>query len=99
MIAFEQRPAPAFDGDTFVPERDQKRLTLQHCRVLALMRDGQWRSLGEIRAVTGDPEASVSARLRDLRKPKFGGHTVNRKFICKGLWVYQVIARPELVLT
>lgn len=67
------------DGDTYVPELDRARLGAQAQRVLDLMGDGQWRTLGEISAATGDPEASCSARLRDLRKPLVGGHHVDRR--------------------
>jgi hypothetical protein len=90
---------PLRDGATYDHQRDGERLHKQHNRVLALMRDQAWRTLSEISDATGDPPASVSARLRDLRKPKFGAHTVERKYIGDGLFVYRVIARPELVLT
>jgi hypothetical protein len=67
------------DGDTYVPELDRARLGAQAQRVLDLMNDGTWRTLGEISTATGDPEASCSARLRDLRKPMVGGHQVDRR--------------------
>ena len=82
------------DGVTYDRERDQVRLNSQQAKVYALMRDSCWRTLQEISRLTGEPETSVSARLRDLRKPKFGGHTVNRKYIERGLWRYQLIVRP-----
>jgi hypothetical protein len=50
----------------------------QLVRVREAMRDGKWRSLAEIAEITGDPEASVSARLRQLRTPKAGLWTVKR---------------------
>lgn len=87
-----------FDGATFDSQRDGARLTNQHHRVLALMRDGKWRTLAEISLYTRDPESSVSARLRDLRKPKFGGHTVEREYVQSGLHRYRVLVRPELRL-
>jgi len=62
------------------------------------MRDGEWRTLGEISEATGHPEASVSARLRDFRKPRFGGHTVNRrrgKWVGGSWWEYQLLALME----
>ena len=67
-----------FDGVTVVPELDRERLMGQLAHVLALMSDGEWRTLKEI---AGDKysEAGVSARLRDLRKPRFGGYTVDRR--------------------
>lgn len=68
-----------FDGKTFSPEFDQERLRGQSLRVFGLMRDGQWRTLEEIHFETGDPTASISARLRDYRKEKFGSHIVERR--------------------
>lgn len=81
---------PHRDGETYVHERDARRLAGQHCRVLALMRDGRWRSLSDIAEQTGDPEASVSARLRDLRKPRFGGFIVEREYVARGLFRYRL---------
>lgn len=81
---------PRFDGATFDQERDGARLASQHNRILALMRDGVWRSLAEIAQRTGDPEASVSARLRDLRKDKWGAHGVDRQYVARGQWTYRV---------
>jgi hypothetical protein len=68
-----------FDGATYSAEFDCERLTGQQRRVYCLMRDGEWRTLGEISFATGDPQASVSARLRDLRKERNGSHLVERR--------------------
>jgi len=82
-----------FDGETFDAERDGSRLKHQLEAVRTLMLDGEWRTLSEISKLTKDyPEASVSARLRDLRKAKFGGFTVDREYVEKGLWRYRVTA-------
>lgn len=81
---------PAFDGETFDREQDQARLRGSLERVSALMRDGHWRTLGEIQAHTGGSEAGISARLRDLRKQKFGAHQVDRRRRYGGLWEYRV---------
>jgi hypothetical protein len=75
-------------GSTFNPERDAKRLNAQTQRVHDLMIDGNWRGLAQIAAATGDPEASVSARLRDLRR---FGFTVERRYIANGLWEYRTV--------
>jgi len=72
-------PIVDHDGATYDAELDRGRLNRQTRRVLELMLDGHWRTLAEIAASTGDPEASVSARLRDLRKEKFGAYTVKRR--------------------
>lgn len=70
---------PRFDGAAFDPALDQARLTKQLGRVFDLMRDGCWRTLREISAGTGDPESSISAQLRHLRKPRFGSYTVQKR--------------------
>ena len=90
-ISFEPQRAARFDGATFDQGRDGSRLTAQFNRVLDLMRDGQWRTLEQIAAATGDPAPSVSARLRDMRKPRFGSHAVNRRYVRRGLFEYQVV--------
>jgi hypothetical protein len=72
-------PAPSFAGDTYVPQLDRARLGEQLQRVLDVVSDGQWRTPEELEAATGDRWASISARLRDLRKPRFGGHDVQRQ--------------------
>jgi hypothetical protein len=80
-----------FDGSDYVPERDDARLSSQLKRVFNVMKDGGWRSLETISLSTGDPEPSVSAQLRHLRKPKHGSHTVNKKHMGEGLYVYQLL--------
>ena len=75
------QPSLHFDGETYDPPKDHARLTKQLDRVFALMRDGRYRTLAELAACVGAPEGSVSARLRDLRKRKFGGWVVDRKRI------------------
>ena len=68
-----------FDGATYDPKLDKGRLKGQTLRVFNCMKDSGWRTLAEIESVTGDPQSSISARLRDLRKERFGGHTVERR--------------------
>jgi hypothetical protein len=77
-------------GATYNADRDFDRLNNQHADVWELMRDGEWRCLHDISRLTGHPEASVSARLRDFRKAKFGGHVVDRRHVQGGLWEYRV---------
>lgn len=93
---FADVPEKAFGGDTYKPPRDGDRLRAQLARVQGVMQDGAWRTLAQVAVATGDPEASVSARLRDLRKDKFGGHTVEREFVSKGLWRYRLTLRQPL---
>ena len=85
-----------FDGETFDFDRDAERLTGQLDRVRSVMRDGRWRTLAEIAARVEGSEAGVSARLRDLRKPRFGGLTVEREYVERGIWRYRVLpANPD----
>lgn len=83
-----------FDGITFSPRFDRERLGAQLRRVFEFMEKGGWYTLGEIARHTGDAsEAAISARLRDLRKPKFGGFTVERRRRGEprnGLWEYRL---------
>lgn len=83
--------AGLFDGRTFNETRDGGRLDkqLQAVKRYALDNPG-WFTLKEMAYMAGAPEASVSARLRDLRKAKFGGYSVERKYVERGLWAYRV---------
>lgn len=83
---------PHFDGVSFDPERDGKRLANQLEQVRQIMLDGQWHTLTELATLVCGSEASVSARLRDLRKPRFGSLSVERRRIIGGLWEYRVLS-------
>ena len=83
-----------FDGNTVTTE-DTPRLTTLLDRVRFVMSDEGWRTLQEIRARAGGSEAGVSARLRDLRKEKFGGYRVERRRRgehARGLHEYRVLS-------
>lgn len=83
---------PIFGGRTYNPARDRERLQLQLNAVLTFMRDHRWHTLREISQAVGAPEASVSARLRDLRKPplsyRVGAFCGDYSH---GLWYYRLI--------
>lgn len=85
---------PAFDRDL-----DFARITYQMGRILDVMLTQQWYSLAEIATRTGDPEASVSAQLRHLRKPRFGGYVVEkrRRTAQGGTWEYRLTMREVLL--
>ena len=92
VLELQNRESP-FDGETIEPEADDKRLASQGARLFDLMSDGKWRTLTAIQAVGGGSEAGVSARLRDGRKSRFGGHTLNRMALApRGLFAYQLVA-------
>lgn len=88
-----QATSARFDGAAYSPGDDDKRLTEQLGRVRSLMADGAWRTLAEISTATGDPQASVSAQLRHLRKDRFGRHAVEKRRrgdTKRGLFEYRV---------
>lgn len=74
---------------------DGPHLNPQLDSVWQAVRDGAWRGLDEIAALAGCPPASASARLRDLRKPQYGGWTVERAYVGNGLWRYRVAEKAS----
>ncbi len=70
-----------FDGVTYDDEHDERRLKAQIYRVwkVIYLHRKEWLTLQEIRKETGDQPQSISARLRDFRKTKFGGHDIQRR--------------------
>jgi hypothetical protein len=84
----------AFAGSDYDPAMDDARLTGQIKRVFDCMKDGAFRTLGEIERIAGDPQASISAQLRHLRKERFGAHIVRKQprgDRARGLFEYQLI--------
>lgn len=81
-----------FDGKTYSHELDQERLGTLFERVFDYMSDHNWHTLTEIQKSCGGTESSVSARLRDFRKEKFGSHQVDRRRRGKGLWEYRLVS-------
>jgi hypothetical protein len=91
-----------FNGKaTYDHARDHDRLSRQYDHVFAIMSDGKPRTLAGIRQEaarrfkTRHSIASISARLRDMRKTRFGRHIVNRDYLGGGLWHYTVIVRKR----
>lgn len=87
------QPASAqFDGQTFIQWRDHERLSHQLAIVRSVMADGRPHTLAELAEAAGASVASVSARCRDLRKAKFGGHCIERSYVANGIWQYRMQA-------
>ena len=80
-----------FDGETYEPAKDRKRLNTQYRAVFAAMSDGKTHTLYELAATTGYSEQSISARIRDFRKARNGGHEVIKRRVAGGLWEYTLI--------
>ena len=91
QLALDWSRRSDFDGETFRQDRDGQRLFRQLEAVKALMADGAWRSFDEIATALDIPQASASARVRDLRKVKFGAWTVERRYDGDGLWRFRVV--------
>lgn len=90
QIDFDSR-LMKFNGDDYQPERDNPRLIGQILRIWEVMRDEDWHTLSEIERRTGDPQSSISAQLRHLRKKRFGQHTIEKEYMSNGLYQYRLI--------
>jgi hypothetical protein len=85
---------PHFDGVEYSSGHDFRRLTGQLKDIMDVMGGGDWYTLSQIEMLTGHPSASISAQLRNLRKPRFGGYTVERRARgdrAYGLFEYRVL--------
>jgi hypothetical protein len=87
---FDPMPLARFNGSDYMPERDDVRLRGQQLRIWGVMSDGGWHTLHEIAQRTGDPEASISAQLRHLRKKRFGSHVIAKEYVGNGLFRYRL---------
>lgn len=94
---FEQNlPTPpaakAFDGATYEPARDHVSLNGQLLKVYNVMMTGEWFTLQQIAQRIGghNTEAAISARIRDFRKTKYGGHKVERRSVGR-LFMYRLV--------
>ena len=86
---------PHRDGETYVHALDGVRLNEQQQRVWDVMVDGCWRTLERIHELTGDPITSISARLRDFRKARFGSHAIKRRRLDRGLHEYRLVVNRK----
>ncbi len=95
-----------FAGSDYDAQADYKRLKSQVDRIFALMKDGNWRTLTEIKdeletryPLVSFPESSISAQLRNLRKTSGGAHIIEKKRrgkISNGVFEYQLKERQTL---
>lgn len=82
-----------FDGETYERAKDRRRLLSQLGQVRLLMLSGAWFTLEDLEQQLGYPQASISARLRDLRKEKFGKFNIERRRVpdADGLHEYRLV--------
>lgn len=96
-----------FLGSDYEEGLDYRRLKNQVERIFFLMKDGKARTLSEIQKeletrYPGNhfPESSISAQLRNLRKPIGGSHTITkarRGNPMNGLFEYKLTIPPDLL--
>lgn len=89
-------------GPCYDEKRDGERLRAQRERIrnymLAASIRNEWLTLEQISAGlemihgVNFPPASVSAQLRHLRHPEFGGYTLKKRYVGHGLWEYRMLA-------
>jgi hypothetical protein len=82
----------SFDGASFQQWRDGERLQRQLSIIRTIMSDYEPHTLDTLAAAAGCSTASASARVRDLRKAKFGGYRVTRTWLGGGVWSYCMVA-------
>ena len=84
-------------GPAYSEAIDGKRIFRQHERIRDFMLNlADWRTLAELADFLKYPEASISAQLRHLRKPKFGSYVVEKRHRANaGLWEYRVLPPEE----
>jgi CRP-like cAMP-binding protein len=82
-----------FDGADYIHSRDSKRLGTQMEQIRDFMEGKGYLTLQEIADATGNPPASVSAQLRNLRKERFGSRIIDKKYVSNGLYSYKLVGR------
>ena len=81
-------------GPSYDEKLDGKRIMKQRDMIKVFMLvTGGWWTLAEISEILHDPEASISAQLRHLRKPQFGSYKVEKRRRTQGTWEYKVYAK------
>ena len=95
----DQHPSllPKYVGETYAKHLDETRLDTQIAKVYRMMKRSSWTSLAVLSTQCDCSEASVSARLRDLRKPQWGGHDIDKKRMEGGLWAYKMTSDKPLL--
>lgn len=87
---------PRFAGSDYDEKVDGPRLAGQILRIRECMEGAGYLTLYQIELSTGDPQASISAQIRNLRKTANGGHTVDKRRRGKpgaGCWEYRFTKR------
>ena len=88
-------PQPTlFDGASYDPALDEDRLANALGRVYEALTNGGWWTLAQLAQVGRCSETGAAARVRDLRKYRFGSHVIERRRIGlpkSGLHAYRLL--------
>jgi hypothetical protein len=105
--------ARTFAGTGYDPQFDRARLALLIERVRLHMLSVEWITLRELKLALEEkfppaafPESSLTAQLRNLRKPEYSYRLIKRRRAgthgpCTGIWEYRLLParpRPQLEL-
>jgi biotin operon repressor len=92
-------------GPAYEAKHDEKRIKSQMETVKQVLQQAAqydcWMTLAELARKTKYPEASISAQIRHLRKPWFGGYKIEKRRVgipSMGLWEYRMTL-PEAPVT
>ena len=91
-----------FDGETYDEELDGERMTTQLELVREIMSDQGWHRILEVANRVDCSESGAAARIRDLRKEKFGSWEIVRRRVAHGnglheyRWTGEVI-EPDII--
>ena len=83
-----------FDGPDYDPALDEDRLSKALGRIWVAMSRGGWWTLAELASAGECSEAGAAARIRDLRKRRYGSHLVEKRRRGDpkaGLWEYRMV--------
>ena len=71
----------------------------QNARVHLILLDGLWHTPRELKEKCMGSEDSITARIRDLRKPSFGSYRIEKRRTkdrkAMGLWEYRMVPPKE----
>ena len=87
----------SFDGADIDQERDDARLKQQINIIRKRMENAGWLTVQQLSQELGYPATSVSAQIRNLRKDKFGGRYVERRYQGNGLYEFKLHPSGESV--
>lgn len=80
-----------FDGDDYNHGRDSERLGTQLERIKEAVIGKGFFTYEQIALMSGAPLTSIPAQIRNLKKARFGGYKVERRYVCDGVYVYSVL--------